>query len=339
MHYKPTGLLLAAALLLAGSCREIDKFFDEAKPPKITAKEFASGLTAPLGLAIDPKGQIWVTEAGTGTKSDGRVSVITPNGKVHPVITGFASTISPEGIASGLNHLVYQEGVLYILNGVDGKLYQADVSSFKPGDTPIPAAELASEDIAKFVLDYKFEVDTEFSNIYNLTFGPDGALYIADAGANAIIRRSKSGQLSVFATIPGIPNPTAEGPPTIDGVPTGIVYDGEKFLVSTLTGFPFPAGKARIYGIDQAGNVSLFREGLTSLVDITLGPDNRPLVLQIADFGPQGFAPRTGKIIRSTAAGNTVWLEGLNLPSDIERRGLKTYYLTSLADGKVLKVD
>jgi hypothetical protein len=195
---------------------EIDKFFDEAKPPKVTAKEFASGLTAPLGLAIDSKGQIWVTEAGTGIKSDGRVSVITPSGKVHPVITGLPPPSARKELRPASNHLVYHEGVLYILNGVDGKLYQADVTSFKPGDPPISVAELASEDIAKFVLDYKFEVDTEFSNIYNLTFGPDGALYIADAGANAIIRCSKTGQLSVFAAIPGFPTrlPKARPPST-----------------------------------------------------------------------------------------------------------------------------
>jgi hypothetical protein len=198
---------------------------------------------------------------------------------------------------------------------------------------------LPAENLSKFVVDHAFEVDTDFSNIYNLTFGPDGALYIADAGANAIIRRSQTGQLSVFAAIPGIQNPTPEGPSTIDGVPTGIVYDGEKFLVSTLTGFPFPAGQARIYQVDPAGKVSLYQEGFTTLVDIALGADNRPLVLQIATFGPQGLAPNTGTITRSTPEQNMVLLEGLNLPADLERRGPKTWYVTSLADGKVLKVD
>ncbi len=339
MHHKSTGLLLVATLLLAVSCREIDKYFDEAKPPKLTAREFASGLASPLGLAIDPKGQIWVTEAGTGKGNDGSVSVITPSGKVHRVITGFTSVTSPEGTAGGICHLLYKDGLLYILHGVDGKLYFADVSSYKPGDEPLSVSDLPSENIAKFVLDYKFEVDTEFSNLYNLTFGPDGALYIADAGANAIIRRSETGKLSVFATIPGIQNPTLQGPPAIDGVPTGIVYDGEKFLVSTLTGFPFPAGKARIYQINPEGKVSLYQDGFTTLVDIDLGPDKRPLVLQLATFGPQGFAPNSGKVIRATGTQNTVLLEGLNQPTAIERRGLKTWYVTSLADGKVLKVD
>ncbi len=335
---KSSFLLLLAVLLLLGSCREHDKYFDEAKPPKITAKEFATGLAGPLGLAVDPKGYVWVTEVGTG-HNDGRVSVITPNGKVHPVITGFASVISPEGLAAGLGHLAYKDGVLYILNGVDGKLYLADVSSFKPGDAPRPVSALRAEDIAPFVVAYPFEVDTQFSNIYHLAFGPDGALYIADAGANAVIRRSPSGQLSVLAALPGIPHPSPGGNPTIDAVPTGIVYDGEKFLVSTLTGFPFPEGKARIYQVSNEGQVSVYRDSLTALVDIALGPGNRPVVLQFAAPGPQGFTPNSGQVIRSTASQNTVLLEGLNLPTGIARRSPNSYYVTSLADGKVLRVE
>ena len=143
----------------------------------------------------------------------------------------------------------------------------------------------------------------------------------------------------MLAAIPGVPNSASEGPATIDGVPTGIVYDGEKFLVSTLTGFPFPAGKARIYQVDPAGKVSLYQEGFTTLVDIALGADNRPLVLQIATFGLQGLSPNSGTITRATPEQNTVLLEGLNLPTDLERRGPKTWYVTSLVDGKVLKVD
>ncbi len=338
MFNKSTILLLLMALLLATSCRQLDQFLDEVEPPQLRPKEFVSGLRAPIGIAIDPKGQIWVTEAGSG-KNDGKVSLITPDGKVYPAITGFASAISPEGTPDGLNHLAYKDGMLYILHGVDEKLYLADVASFQPGDKPLTASDLVAEDVGKFVLDYEFEEDAEDSNLYNLTFGPDGALYIADAGANAIIRRSQSGKLSVFATFPNLKNPTSVGPPTINAVPTGIVYDGEKFLVTTLTGFPFPAGKASVYQVNRNGKVSLYQTGLSTLVDIALAADNRPLVLQVAQFGEQGFAPNTGKIIRTTSKQITVLLEGLNFPTDIERSGLNSYYVTSLADGKMLRVN
>ncbi len=147
MRTKSSCFLLPAVLLLLGSCRQHDTYFNEAKPPKITAREFATGLAGPLGLAVDPEGHVWVTEVGTG-HHDGKVSVITPNGKVHPVSTGFSSVISPEGLAAGLGHLACKDGVRYILNGVDGKLYLADVSAYKPGDAPRPVGALRAADIA-----------------------------------------------------------------------------------------------------------------------------------------------------------------------------------------------
>lgn len=303
-------------------------------PTQLQTRDFATGLAAPLGLALDNKGQLWVTEVAAG-----KVSVITPDGKIHPAITGFSVGISPEGTPDGLNHLTYKDGFLYILHGVDEKLYIANVASFKPGDPPLAAGQLTSEPIGQFVLDYNFPQDTQDSNLYNLTFSPDGDLYIADAGANAIIRRSKTGALSVFATVPGIPNPTPVGPPTVQSVPTGIVFDGQKFLVTTLLGFPFPAGRARIYQIDLNGNVSLYQEGFTSLVDIALGAGQRPLVLSVAEFGQQGPTPNTGKIYQTTGGQITTLLQGLNLPTSIEAgNAANTYYVNSLASGKIQQI-
>ena len=159
-----------------------------------------------------------------------------------------------------------------------------------------------------------------------------------DASANAIIRRdAKSGALSVFATVPRIPNPIPDGPPTVQSLPTGIVFDGHRFLVSTLLGFPFPSEKARIYQFDLHGNASVYQDGLNSLIDIELGLDLRPVVLQYGTWTGQEFAPNSGRVIRSTGQKTTTLLEGLNLPTDIERSGLKTYYVTNLAEGRIQK--
>ncbi len=41
------------------------------------------------------------------------------------------------------------------------------------------------------------------------------------------------------------PKPYYCGPPILEGLPAGIVYDGDKFLVTTLAGLPFqPASPA-----------------------------------------------------------------------------------------------
>lgn len=330
MRSKLTILLSLLPLMLVTSCLDHREL---ASPNQVQLQGFATRLAAPLGLAVDDKGLLWVTEVAAG-----KVSVITPDGQSYPAITGFKVALSPENTPDGLNHLIYRDGQLYILHGVDEKLYIADVSSFKPGDQPLTVGQLTSEPIGQFVLNYKFAQDTDDSNLYNLTFGPDGALYIADAGANAIIRRTKTGELSVFATIPGIANPTPVGPPGIQSVPTGIVFDGTNFLVTTLLGFPFPSGKARIYQVDTAGTVSLYQEGFTSLVDIILGADKRPIVVSVAEFGPTGPTPNTGGVSRADGSQITPLLQGLNLPTSIVGGAANTYYVSSLANGTVQKV-
>ncbi|RIV22432.1 ScyD/ScyE family protein [Fibrisoma montanum] len=306
-------------------------------PSQLQVQEVASNLAAPLGVATDPQGRLWVTEVAAG-----KVTLIMPDGQKYPVVTGFNVAVSPENTPDGLNHLVYKDGMLYILHGVDEKMYKLNVSSFKPGDQPLMASQLDSEPIGQFVLDYNFgAADTQDSNLYNLIFGPDGDLYIADAGANAIIKRSKTGQLSVFATVPGIPNPTMPmvGPPFVQSVPTGIVFDGQKFLVTTLLGFPFPADKARIYQIDLAGNVSLYQDGFTSLVDIALGANQRPIVLQVAQFGAMGPMPNTGRLLQSKNGQINGLLQGLNLPTSVEAAtAANTYYISSLANGTIQRV-
>lgn len=331
MRSNLINLLSLLPLLLATSCLDHREL---ASPSQLQVQDFASRLAAPIGLAVDDKGLLWVTEAGAG-----RVSVITPDGQSYPAITGFSVAVSPENTPDGLNHLIYKEGTLYILHGVDEKLYIANMASFKPGDPPLTVGQLASEPIGQFVLNYKFAQDTDDSNLYNLTFGPEGDLYIADAGANAIIRRTKGGDLSVFATIPGIPNPTPVGPPTIQSVPTGIVFDGTRFLVTTLLGFPFPSGKARIYQVDPAGSVSLYQDGFTSLVDILLGAGKQPVVLSVAEFGPTGPAPNTGQVSSANGSQITTLLQGLNLPTSLVGGATaNTYYVSSLPNGTVQKI-
>jgi hypothetical protein len=322
---------IATLAIAFSSCKKSDISVPD--PTVLQSAAFASGLKTPIGMAIDDKGQIWVTENGNG-KNDAKISVVTPAGIVYPAITGFNSIISPEdGSPVGLTHLLFNNGKLYILHAVDGKLYTADVSAFSPGATPILANTLASEDIATFVKSQKLTNPLN-SDAYNLCFGPGGDLYIVDAGANAIFKRSTSTKaLSLFAKIPNIKDST-------ESVPTGIVYDGSKLLVSGLGGFPFTGGSTKIYQVDLAGNVSTYKTGYTALTDIVLTANNKPLALQFASFvfnppANVGFQPNTGKILDENG---TVLLNNLMMPTSILRNGDRTFYVLSIALGTIQKL-
>lgn len=323
-------IFIAGTLLLASGCKK------EPDEPMLKITTLATGLKAPIGLEIDKNGNVWVGEGGTG-QNDGKVVMITPNGKKYDVIINLESVIFEGNEVDGPTHLLFYEGLLYIL-GTKGKMYKANVLGFKPGDAPLTASSLAVEDIGTFVRAYQFINDAEDSHPYNLTPGPDGNLYIADAGANAIIRRGRSGALSVLAEIPGVPNPTPIGPPQVESVPTGIIFDGQHFLISNLLGFPFPEGKSPIYKVSMSGAVSVYQQGFTSAVDIAKGGPKGRLVLEHGKFGPMGFARNTGRLVWGNGTSIKQLADGLNLPVGLKQANEHTWYVTSLGDGSVLKV-
>lgn len=338
MKLKLATLLFSLSLLVVTGCREFYEYLDSVEPNPLKVKEYATKLNGPIGLALDAEQQLWVTEIGTG-KNDGKVSVFKSNGKKYVVIDGFPSFFGPGGPEEivGLNHLLVKDGKVYILH-TNGILYIADISSYKIGSTPLKAHSLQKQNIGKFVLNYPFKVKPDESNPYNLTVGPEDNLYITDAGANAVIRRTPAGKLHVFTTFDDIKNPTPVGPPTIDPVPTSIAFNNQHFYVTTLTGFPFPTGKARIYSVDLSGKVSIYQEGFTTITDMTLDPTYNPVVVEHGQFGEQGFTPNTGRIVVAADNGQAKFGPALNQPTAIVRSGPLTYYVNSLPDGKIFKV-
>ncbi|WP_461095726.1 ScyD/ScyE family protein [Spirosoma luteolum] len=326
---RAAGLLAVACLL---SCEDHRL---TAVVPTVSSSVLARNLVSPIAVETDPTGRVFVTEQGTGA-NDGRLTMVGSNGQLYPVVTGFFSEKLPNNEISGTDHLLYADGLLYVLNAKG--LYKVNVSGFKPGDAPIAAASLVPEDIGTFVINYKFVNDTDESHLYNLTLGPDGALYITDAAANAIIRRAKNGALSVVAEVPGVPNPTSVGPPVIQAVPTSITYDGKQLLFSTLVGFPFPPGKSVVYAMDLTGKLTVYWQNFTSLVDVENDGNGGILTLQHGVFGPQGFAPNTGLLAQTTAAGTATLLSSLNQPTDLKLLANRTGYLVSLGDNTLLKI-
>lgn len=305
------------------------------EPTQFSVSDFASGLRAPIGMVIDEQGRFWVTEGGTG-HDDGALVMISPQGVKTTVITDFKSIIN-QGNVEGISHLYYDNGTLYLLHGVEGLLYIINPAAVLAGTIPLHKDHLAYENIKAFVATKNLTFDNN-SNAFALTKGPDGHLYIVDAGANAVIRRDKdSHALEVFTTFPPVVGKR-------DAVPTGIVFDGTNFLLSSLTGFPFLPGTANLYQVSTSGVMVPRKSGFTTLTHLTLTANNKPLFLHYADFtappggpgNPPGFKPNTGSVVNEDGM---VLIGGLNMPTDIKRHGDRTFYVLSLGDGAIRKLD
>lgn len=304
-------------------------------PPVLTITTLATGFTSPNGIAINGDGNIWIADQGTGN-NDGKVWVITPAGAKSEAIIHMESVLTGTEL-DGPSHLLFSDGLLYIM-GAKGKMYKADPAAFTPGNPPLEASVLNLEDIGAFVLSYPFIKNTHMTHPYGITRAPDGSFYITDAAANAVLRRSRTGVYTVVAEVPGIANPLPMGPPVVESVPTGVIVDDGRLLVTTLLGFPFPPGKALIYQITTSGQISVFQEGFTSLVDIVKGGNKGHLVAEHGVFGQMGFSKNTGRLVWANGTTITPFADTLNLPVGVVQANDQTWYVTSLGDKSLLKI-
>ncbi|MDX1547937.1 MAG: ScyD/ScyE family protein [Rhodothermales bacterium] len=300
---------------------------------------YAADLATPIGLEVDEQGWLWVAQVGTGN-DDGRISVITPDGQTHLFLDGLGSVPEADGNA-GTYHLRLIDGYLYFTHGLgtvtaDGYLLRIDPAGFTPGSGPLSTAAIDTvANVGAFALANGFAEN----NLYDVAAGPEGDLFLADAGANAVFRLDgATGDLSVFATFDPVPNPTPIGPPVIQAVPSSLVFDGDRLYVGTFSGFPFAEGIARVYAVSLDGEVSVFQDGLSLVTDLALDPaDGSLLALQMGRFDPaSGFIPETGSVVRLGAAVDTL-LSGLMLPSGMHLAPDGDLFVASLI-GLVLKL-
>lgn len=322
---KLSVLSIALMLFCVVACSKDEISETSPEPVTFETQMLTNGLNAPIGFTLDEKGQLWVAETGTG-HDDAAIVMVTPDGTKTTVFGGFESKLA-NGAVEGMSRPLYKDGKLYILHGISGFLYWGDVSGFKKGDAAIDINTLEKQDIGTYVKSLNLTTPLN-SNILHSVFGPDNNLYLVDAGANAIIKRDMiTGDLSLFAAFPNVDDVS-------EAVPTGIVFDGQDFLVSNLSGFPFKSGNSFIYKVSTSGAISTYKSGYETLISIALTQNNKPLVLQYATFSP-GFAPNSGALLNENG---DVLLSALNLPTDILRFSDREFYLLSYGDGTISKL-
>jgi hypothetical protein len=97
-------------------------------------------------------------------------------------------------------------------------------------------------------------------------------------------------------------------------VPTAIAYRGN-FYVGNLNTFPVVPGSSKIYKITPSGNVSVFAEGLTTVIGVVFDGRDRMYVLETSTAAGDP-TPFTGKVIRVDPSGRqTEIASGLFFPT------------------------
>jgi len=329
-------VLALSALTLAGAVLAQETAGD-------TGVVVADGFNSPQGILVTRNGNIWVIDSGVGGINE--ASAVDPNtGEVVTAKVGNTSRVIqiqgngqqteiatlPSVVAgtdtTGGARLAILNGALYATSGVwvaaaseEALPNTASILEVRQGDIKEVAQTWPGEKANNpdgFVLE---------SHPYGMTVGPDGLLYVADAGANTLLQvNPASGAISVVAVFDGVPsplpNPGRGGALESDPVPTGVTFgtDGTIY-VSLLTGFPFLPGASKVVAVDlQSGEVSDYATGLTMLTDLRTGPDGELYAVQLGVFTDQGPVENSGAILR-IGEGETsqVLVDGLSYPTSI----------------------
>jgi hypothetical protein len=351
--------------------------------PEVTVEVVADGLNVPRGLAYDRLlGRVLVAEAGNAAGNDGAcapgdggtVYCYGETGSVFQysergwlptrrIATGLPSIWAPE-IASiyevvlGLHDVSLPVGTglpvgvfglsgppefrdeleathprarelatsAWILPGSGNVLPVGDLADFEGTEDPHPA-----------------KIDTDPYGVATVGL----KTFVADAGGNFIAEVGPTGNVKLLAVIPDHLTDTGFAeepvPTTIVRGPDGALYIGE--LAAAFT----PVGFARVWRLAPDGTLSLFAEGLTSIVSLTFDHQGRLIVLEMARSGfyqnPLPDGDRTGRLVRVEHDGThtTLLTDPLENPGGVEAARPGVFYVTNKSahlggEGELLKV-
>ncbi len=129
----------------------------------------------------------------------------------------------------------------------------------------------------------------------------------------------------------------------MQSVPTSVAIgpDGA-FYVTEFTGFPFPQKAARIYRLED-GNLEVFLDGFTNLIDLAFAPNGDLYVLEYAVNSTRSEDP-TGALIQIKPNGDrtTILSEGLINPTALAVAPDNRVYISNNAflagEGEVIQV-
>ena len=304
------------------------------------------GLNGPQGVLVIDDGSIWVIDVGLGGSEEVVLGGLNPN--TNEIIRAtFGNTARVIRVATGGQpQLVATLPSIFLISDIVGgarlallnnEMYAtAGIWQGVAGEEPLPNTASVLRVVQGSVREVvplwqieKAENPDGFvleSHPYGMTTGPDGFLYVVDAGANTLLRVDVASEtaevIAVFEGIPGpLPNPFRGGALQSDPVPTGVTFgtDG-RIYVSLLPGFPFLPGSAKVVVVDpDSGGAEDYATNLTMLTDLRTGPDGNLYAVRFGIFTDEGPVPNSGAVIR-VGEGETSQdiITGLPLPTSVD---------------------
>ena len=304
----------------------------------------ATGLNGPQGVLVDPDGNLWIVDSGLG--GDTMVDMAGPDGEMVSVSVGMTARVvmvAPDGTQTdvamlpsillpeegetlGGARLALLDGTLYVTSGG----FSGDGSEDPPDPLMAAIVRVDGSELTPVATTWPNERDNNpdgtliDTHPYGLSAGPDGWLWVADAGGNDLLRvNPDTGEVVVVAAFGGLPgafpNPDRGGAVEADPVPTGVAFDamGDAY-VSLLSGGPFIPGNAKVLMVTSDGTVSDYATGLTMLTDIKRGPDGELYAVQFGQFTEEGPVPNAGALLRIKEGGaSEVVISGLPFPTGL----------------------
>jgi len=315
-----------------------------------------SGLSAPVSTTLINDAAIGagflIAELGTGN-GDGRVTFLEDGTNArHEVVVGLPSDIDSEGFPSGCHDVLLTGSDLYVAigNTVLPLGYKSVVLRYDLSTTPwVPGSRALTLGDAADVINVRHFVQNlgyADTNVYALAEGKFGHIGIVDSGANSLLKYNpNTGGLAHVVEFPKLPNPIFPiGPPEIDPVPTKVRFDGQRMQVSTLTGFPFLPGLAKIYRVAGDGTLTVVQEGLTLVTDFDFDPADGGLVVSEFsagfDLAAGGFVPNSGSVVKIDGNGDRVYLSRDNdFLTTMQLGNDAKPYFGSIATGELYRIE
>lgn len=347
------GALALASLAIAAPASAGGR--DNSPPPQAgTPVTLADGLLTPLSLAVDRDGSVYVSQNFTGT-----LNKVTKKGATSVVASAPGDEIGAVSV---------RKNTVYYAQAAQDHTRSHMVSLGKKG-TPTPFADIAA---------YESEVNPDQINSYGFIglpqecadqFDPtappflpasytgivdthayasialDDAIYVADAGANAILRIDYDGTISTTAVLPpatpitatpelvaefGFPACAAGYQYAFEPVPTGIALGPDGWLyVSSLPGGPEdPSLGARgsVLKIDpDDGEIRPVATGFVGSTGVAVSPKTGTVYVTELFGGPTG----TGQVsVVPRGADKPTALLAISSPAAIALSNGKLYLTT-----------